>query len=140
MRSGLPRWIRLVQCHSVELIVVSWSCELPNFENLVVSTSSFLMTRSALLAYAGDALNALRQSLIDSSNVLQSWDPTLVNPCSWFHVTCNAENSVTRVYVHFVLRLFAAIVTFTAFYLLHSLTGLNSHVSLHVSTWRTCIA
>jgi somatic embryogenesis receptor kinase 1 len=44
----------------------------------------------------GDALYALRQSLTDSSNVLQSWDPTLVNPCTWFHVTCNAENSVTR--------------------------------------------
>ncbi|XP_073389138.1 LRR receptor kinase BAK1 isoform X2 [Physcomitrium patens] len=45
----------------------------------------------------GDALNALRQNLIDSSNVLQSWDPTLVNPCTWFHVTCNNENSVIRV-------------------------------------------
>jgi hypothetical protein len=88
----------------------------------------------------GDALYALRQSLTDSSNVLQSWDPTLVNPCTWFHVTCNAENSVTRLYVHFVLRLFAAIVTLTALYLPHSLTGLNSHVSLRVSTWRTCIA
>jgi somatic embryogenesis receptor kinase 1 len=45
----------------------------------------------------GDALNAFRQSLTDTSNVLQSWDPTLVNPCTWFHVTCNAENLVTRV-------------------------------------------
>lgn len=45
----------------------------------------------------GDALNAFRQSLTDTSNVLQSWDPTLVNPCTWFHVTCNAENLVIRV-------------------------------------------
>ncbi|KAG0616817.1 hypothetical protein M758_5G143900 [Ceratodon purpureus] len=45
----------------------------------------------------GDALYAFRQSLTDSSNVLESWDPTLVNPCTWFHVTCNAENSVVRV-------------------------------------------
>ncbi|KAG0616822.1 hypothetical protein M758_5G144000 [Ceratodon purpureus] len=45
----------------------------------------------------GDALNAFRQSLIDSNNVLESWDPTLVNPCTWYHVTCNAENSVVRV-------------------------------------------
>ncbi|KAL3651617.1 BRASSINOSTEROID INSENSITIVE 1-associated receptor kinase 1 [Castilleja foliolosa] len=45
----------------------------------------------------GDALNALRNSLSDPNNVLSSWDPTLVNPCTWFHVTCNSDNSVTRV-------------------------------------------
>ncbi|KAJ8747602.1 hypothetical protein K2173_011410 [Erythroxylum novogranatense] len=45
----------------------------------------------------GDALNALKINLADPNNVLQSWDPTLVNPCTWFHVTCNNENSVTRV-------------------------------------------
>ncbi|XP_038684343.1 BRASSINOSTEROID INSENSITIVE 1-associated receptor kinase 1-like [Tripterygium wilfordii] len=46
---------------------------------------------------AGDALNALKNSLEDPNNILQSWDATLVNPCTWFHVTCNTENSVTRV-------------------------------------------
>ncbi|GLT27330.1 hypothetical protein SLA2020_023360 [Shorea laevis] len=45
----------------------------------------------------GDALNALKTNLTDPNNVLQSWDPTLVNPCTWFHVTCNSDNSVTRV-------------------------------------------
>ncbi|WVY93422.1 hypothetical protein V8G54_032510 [Vigna mungo] len=45
----------------------------------------------------GDALNALKSSLLDPNNVLQSWDATLVNPCTWFHVTCNSDNSVTRV-------------------------------------------
>ncbi|GAU40113.1 hypothetical protein TSUD_389630 [Trifolium subterraneum] len=45
----------------------------------------------------GDALNALKSSLSDPNNVLQSWDATLVNPCTWFHVTCNGDNSVTRV-------------------------------------------
>ncbi|EFJ34839.1 hypothetical protein SELMODRAFT_166734 [Selaginella moellendorffii] len=45
----------------------------------------------------GDALYALRRSLIDPENVLQSWDPTLVNPCTWFHVTCDRRNHVTRV-------------------------------------------
>ncbi|XP_044479102.1 BRASSINOSTEROID INSENSITIVE 1-associated receptor kinase 1-like isoform X1 [Mangifera indica] len=45
----------------------------------------------------GDALNALKTNLADPNNVLQSWDPTLVNPCTWFHVTCNSDNSVTRV-------------------------------------------
>ncbi|KAJ0039612.1 hypothetical protein Pint_26794 [Pistacia integerrima] len=45
----------------------------------------------------GDALHSLRANLLDPNNVLQSWDPTLVNPCTWFHVTCNNENSVIRV-------------------------------------------
>ncbi|ONK75478.1 uncharacterized protein A4U43_C03F17280 [Asparagus officinalis] len=45
----------------------------------------------------GDALNSLRNSLSDPNKVLQSWDPTLVNPCTWFHVTCNNDNSVNRV-------------------------------------------
>lgn len=45
----------------------------------------------------GDALHNLRSSLQDPNNVLQSWDSTLVNPCTWFHVTCNNENSVIRV-------------------------------------------
>ncbi|CAN0928292.1 LRR receptor kinase BAK1 [Linum grandiflorum] len=45
----------------------------------------------------GDALHNLRTNLIDPNNVLQSWDPTLVNPCTWFHVTCNTDNSVIRV-------------------------------------------
>ncbi|XP_027917130.1 BRASSINOSTEROID INSENSITIVE 1-associated receptor kinase 1-like isoform X2 [Vigna unguiculata] len=35
--------------------------------------------------------------MIDPNNVLQSWDSTLVNPCTWFHVTCNNDNSVIRV-------------------------------------------
>nr|GMD44842.1 BRASSINOSTEROID INSENSITIVE 1-associated receptor kinase 1-like [Ipomoea batatas] len=45
----------------------------------------------------GDALYALRRSLSDPDNVLQSWDPNLVNPCTWFHITCNQDNHVTRV-------------------------------------------
>ncbi|GAB4844011.1 Leucine-rich repeat protein 1 [Ancistrocladus abbreviatus] len=45
----------------------------------------------------GDALYALRRSLSDPDNVLESWDPNLVNPCTWFHVTCNQDNHVTRV-------------------------------------------
>ncbi|PWA41454.1 somatic embryogenesis receptor kinase 2 [Artemisia annua] len=47
--------------------------------------------------YTGDALHSLRTNFDDPNNVLQSWDPTLVNPCTWFHVTCNNENSVIRV-------------------------------------------
>lgn len=44
----------------------------------------------------GDALYALRRSVKDTDNVLQSWDPNLVSPCTWFHVTCNQDNQVTR--------------------------------------------
>ncbi|CAH9100872.1 unnamed protein product [Cuscuta europaea] len=44
----------------------------------------------------GDALYALRQSLSDPNNALQSWDPNLVYPCTWFHVTCDQNNHVTR--------------------------------------------
>ncbi|KAJ4794173.1 Receptor kinase-like protein [Rhynchospora pubera] len=45
----------------------------------------------------GDALYALKNSLKDPGNVLQSWDNTLVNPCTWFHVTCDSNNFVIRV-------------------------------------------
>lgn len=44
-----------------------------------------------------DALHQLRLSLSDPDQVLQSWDPTLVNPCTWFHVTCNQDLAVTRI-------------------------------------------
>ncbi|KAL0559755.1 hypothetical protein IC582_000122 [Cucumis melo] len=44
----------------------------------------------------GNALHALRRRLSDPTNVLQSWDPTLVNPCTWFHVTCDSDNHVIR--------------------------------------------
>ncbi|KAH0721577.1 hypothetical protein KY285_006401 [Solanum tuberosum] len=57
----------------------------------------FVNGRRLLTAFAGDALNALKTNLADPNSVLQSWDATLVNPCTWFHVTCNNENSVTRV-------------------------------------------
>ncbi|KAK4486048.1 hypothetical protein RD792_008711 [Penstemon davidsonii] len=45
----------------------------------------------------GDILYSWRVLITDPNNVLQSWDPTLINPCTWFHVTCNSDNSVTRV-------------------------------------------
>ncbi|KAH8519881.1 hypothetical protein H0E87_001355 [Populus deltoides] len=59
---------------------------------------SFLLTISPSLSTnsEGNALHALRSRLSDPTNVLQSWDPTLVNPCTWFHVTCDSSNHVTR--------------------------------------------
>eukprot|EP00252_Welwitschia_mirabilis_P022425 TRINITY_DN6063_c0_g1_i1.p1 TRINITY_DN6063_c0_g1~~TRINITY_DN6063_c0_g1_i1.p1 ORF type:complete len:154 (-),score=22.87 TRINITY_DN6063_c0_g1_i1:631-1041(-) len=43
-----------------------------------------------------NVLHAFRQSLHDPANVLHSWDPNLVNPCTWVHVTCDSNNSVVR--------------------------------------------
>lgn len=50
------------------------------------------------LLVSGNALHALRRRLSDPTNVLQSWDPTLVNPCTWFHVTCDSDNHVIRLW------------------------------------------
>ncbi|CAN6450739.1 unnamed protein product [Victoria cruziana] len=44
----------------------------------------------------GNALLALRRRVSDHYKVLQSWDATLVNPCTWFHVTCDSDNHVVR--------------------------------------------
>ncbi|XP_060197006.1 leucine-rich repeat protein 1-like isoform X1 [Lycium barbarum] len=61
----------------------------------------FLVGAVAIIAVEcnseGDALNALKVNVADPNNVLQSWDATLVNPCTWVHVTCNNDNSVVRV-------------------------------------------
>ncbi|RVW69687.1 Brassinosteroid insensitive 1-associated receptor kinase 1 [Vitis vinifera] len=61
------------------------------------SKTIFLGPVCGKASFLGDALNALKSNLADPNNVLQSWDATLVNPCTWFHVTCNSDNSVTRV-------------------------------------------
>ena len=45
-----------------------------------------------------EALTALRQSLSDPDQVLENWDPNLVDACTWFHITCDSDNRVTRVY------------------------------------------
>ncbi|KAF7842619.1 BRASSINOSTEROID INSENSITIVE 1-associated receptor kinase 1 [Senna tora] len=44
-----------------------------------------------------NALIALKNNLADPNNVLQSWDPTQVNPCMWFRVRCNSDNRVTHI-------------------------------------------
>lgn len=68
------------------------------FQTLIPTlTLICLLLSSASANSEGDALYTLRRSLSDPDNVLQSWDPTLVNPCTWFHITCNQDNRVTRV-------------------------------------------
>ncbi|KAG0448724.1 hypothetical protein HPP92_027694 [Vanilla planifolia] len=44
-----------------------------------------------------DALYSLKENLKDPNNVLGSWDSTLVNPCTWFHVNCNTDKRVCRI-------------------------------------------
>uniref|UniRef100_M8BQD2 Leucine-rich repeat-containing N-terminal plant-type domain-containing protein n=1 Tax=Aegilops tauschii TaxID=37682 RepID=M8BQD2_AEGTA len=43
-----------------------------------------------------DALLALKSGLHDPNGALKSWDPQLVNPCTWFYITCDDNNRVTR--------------------------------------------
>uniref|UniRef100_A0A8R7PZE9 Leucine-rich repeat-containing N-terminal plant-type domain-containing protein n=1 Tax=Triticum urartu TaxID=4572 RepID=A0A8R7PZE9_TRIUA len=72
---------------------------------MAAQTGAAVLLASLLLALAaiassnteGDILYAQRQAWNDPNGVLQSWDPTLANPCYWFHVSCNNENSVARV-------------------------------------------
>ncbi|XP_062023675.1 leucine-rich repeat protein 2-like [Rosa rugosa] len=66
--------------------------------SLVSFSLTFLFFLSPALSTnsEGNALHALRSRFNDATNVLQSWDPTLVNPCTWFHVTCDANNHVIR--------------------------------------------
>ncbi|KAK2974498.1 hypothetical protein RJ640_018663 [Escallonia rubra] len=56
----------------------------------------FSLTLTISTNYEGNALHALRSRLSDPNHVLQSWDPTLVNSCTWFHVTCDSNNHVIR--------------------------------------------
>ena len=52
-----------------------------------------------------DALVVFKQGLSDPNNILASWDPTIVDPCTWIAVTCNQYNQVTRLYYSLSLSL-----------------------------------
>ncbi|XP_057855606.2 LRR receptor kinase BAK1 isoform X2 [Cryptomeria japonica] len=41
--------------------------------------------------------NLLLRASADYEDILQSWNQNLASPCTWFYVTCNNENVVTRV-------------------------------------------
>jgi len=72
--------------------MASSSLSLFSFFLLLLSISSPAISTNT----EGEALHVLRTRLHDPTNVLQSWDPTLVNPCTWFHVTCDDKNHVIR--------------------------------------------
>ncbi|GAA0187259.1 hypothetical protein LIER_34547 [Lithospermum erythrorhizon] len=63
----------------------------------VVLLSLAILSPFAKANPESDALNAFKNVLKDPNNALESWDTTLVDPCTWFHVTCDADNFVTRV-------------------------------------------
>lgn len=63
---------------------------------LIVVMLALMASTSVSSNPEGDALHAFRRGLSDPNNILQSWDPTLVNPCTWFHVTCDLNNHVIR--------------------------------------------
>lgn len=44
----------------------------------------------------GDALTVFKNNVIDPTDALRNWNPNILTPCTWFHVTCNGESSVTR--------------------------------------------
>lgn len=58
---------------------------------------SICLVEQFYLCLTGDALSALKGRVMDPGNELQSWDSTLPNPCTWFHITCNGDSRVTRV-------------------------------------------
>ncbi|KAK7363165.1 hypothetical protein VNO77_05296 [Canavalia gladiata] len=66
-----------------------------NAEGILILIS--LQLNLNIASMIGDALIALKANLFDPNGVFQSWDPTLHNPCNWFHVTCDNYNSVTHV-------------------------------------------
>ncbi|XP_006662947.1 somatic embryogenesis receptor kinase 2-like [Oryza brachyantha] len=58
-----------------------------------------LVTLATLVSCNTEGDILYKQKLVweDPQNALQTWDPTLHNPCSWEHITCNKDNSVIRV-------------------------------------------
>ncbi|KAL8554683.1 hypothetical protein ACS0TY_002754 [Phlomoides rotata] len=77
---------------------LSFSLSRMNFPSLLCFFIPILLSFTSAISTnsEGNALHALRTRLSDPKNVLQSWDPTLVNPCTWFHVTCDSNNHVVR--------------------------------------------
>uniref|UniRef100_A0A453A846 Leucine-rich repeat-containing N-terminal plant-type domain-containing protein n=1 Tax=Aegilops tauschii subsp. strangulata TaxID=200361 RepID=A0A453A846_AEGTS len=64
---------------------------------VVLLTSLLALATLANCNVEGDILYEQMQAWEDPSNVLQSWDPTLPDPCTWFHVFCSSDGSVVRV-------------------------------------------
>nr|BAK04048.1 predicted protein [Hordeum vulgare subsp. vulgare] len=64
---------------------------------LVAITSTLLLALPVVANQDADALSVLRRGLQDPNGTLKSWDPNLVNACTWFHITCDDNKRVTRI-------------------------------------------
>ncbi|KAL3701761.1 hypothetical protein R1sor_019783 [Riccia sorocarpa] len=62
---------------------------------LLVDFTPFMLKVSA--NNEGDALIALKRQLNDPNGFLNSWDDDLIDPCTWSHITCNADDKVIRI-------------------------------------------
>ncbi|XP_027912803.1 BRASSINOSTEROID INSENSITIVE 1-associated receptor kinase 1-like isoform X3 [Vigna unguiculata] len=49
-----------------------------------------------LMMTMGDALTAFKKNMIDPTGALDNWNPNILTPCTWFHIICNDEKSVTH--------------------------------------------
>ncbi|VFQ88845.1 unnamed protein product [Cuscuta campestris] len=69
------------------------------FISLFLLSPLFLQLSSGSGNPEVDALAALKNNLTDPDGYLQSWDPSLKYPCTWFHVTCTQVDigNVTRI-------------------------------------------
>lgn len=80
-------------------------CEVMEMKGLIflimgLLVSTWLEASSATLSPSGVnyevvALMAIKSDLIDPHNVLENWDITSVDPCSWRMVTCSPDGSVS---------------------------------------------
>ncbi|XBJ11210.1 hypothetical protein VPH35_015950 [Triticum aestivum] len=64
---------------------------------IVLATVASTVLLAPVAAKDIDALLALKSGLHDPNGALKSWDPQLVNPCTWFYITCGDSNRVTRI-------------------------------------------
>uniref|UniRef100_A0A0D9WI26 Leucine-rich repeat-containing N-terminal plant-type domain-containing protein n=1 Tax=Leersia perrieri TaxID=77586 RepID=A0A0D9WI26_9ORYZ len=46
-----------------------------------------------------DALTEFRRGVVDPDGALASWDPNLVDPCTWFHLVCDEDKRVTELVI-----------------------------------------
>ncbi|XP_047147630.1 leucine-rich repeat protein 1-like [Vigna umbellata] len=52
---------------------------------------------SSLSNSESDALYAFRKGLSAPDHIFDSWDPSNVDPCTWFHILCDSNNHVVRI-------------------------------------------
>uniref|UniRef100_J3M8E2 Leucine-rich repeat-containing N-terminal plant-type domain-containing protein n=2 Tax=Oryza brachyantha TaxID=4533 RepID=J3M8E2_ORYBR len=69
-----------------------------NLVAVAMSAAVLLLLAAAAAAnQEGEALTAFRKGLRDPNGALASWDPNLVNPCTWGRLTCDDDNRVTGI-------------------------------------------